>query len=78
MARIFFLIALVVVLYIVIKRFSAYLGNSQQPSSKQNSAQSGGENIVQCALCGTHIPESESMQLEAKTVCKQQPCKHQR
>lgn len=75
MARIFFLIALMVVLYIVIKRFSAYLGNSQQQSSKP-SAQSGGEKIVQCAVCGTHIPESESMQLEAKTVCKQQPCKH--
>lgn len=74
MARIFFLIVLVVVLYIVIKRFSAYSGNSQQPSKP--STQAKGEKIVQCALCGTHIPESESMQLEAKTVCKQQPCKH--
>jgi len=74
MARIFFLIALVVVLYIVIKRFAAYVDNSQQPSKP--SPQAKGENIVQCALCGTHIPESESMQQEAKTVCKQQPCKH--
>lgn len=75
MARIFFLIALIVLLYIVIKRFSAYLRNDQQQPTKP-STQSSDEKIVQCALCGTHIPESESMLLEAKTVCKQQPCKH--
>ncbi|EUJ09504.1 hypothetical protein Meth11DRAFT_0298 [Methylophilaceae bacterium 11] len=75
MARILFLIVLIVLLYVIIKRFSAFLGGSQHPQSKQ-STQSGEERIVQCVLCGTHIPESESTQLDAKTVCKQQPCKH--
>lgn len=73
MARIFFLIVLIVLLYVIIKRFSAFLGNSQQP---KQSAQTSEERIVQCTLCGTHIPESESMLLDAKTVCKQQPCRH--
>jgi hypothetical protein len=75
MARILLLIVLIAVLYFIAKRFIAFLNAKQDPPIEP-SAKTQAENIVQCTLCGTHIPESESMLLESKIVCKQQPCKY--
>ena len=74
MARILFLIVLIVLLYWIGKRFLAFLNAKDQQDNA--SANVKDERIVQCAICGTHIPESESALVDAKTVCKQQPCKH--
>jgi hypothetical protein len=75
MARILLLIALFALLYVIGKRLVAFL-NAKQDTPTEPLANTRDENIVQCAICGTHIPEAESMQLESKIVCKQQPCKH--
>ena len=73
MARILLLIILIVLLYVIGKRFLAFLNAKAQ---QDQAVKVKDENIVQCALCGTHIPESESTLLDQKIVCKQQPCKH--
>lgn len=73
MARILLLIILIVLLYVIGKRFLAFLNAKAQ---QDQAVKVKDENIVQCTLCGTHIPESESTLLDQKIVCKQQPCKH--
>jgi hypothetical protein len=72
MSRILLLIIIVALLFVIVKRFVAFLNAKEQ----QSTVKIKDENIVQCTLCGTHIPESESTLLDAKIVCKQQPCKH--
>ncbi len=67
MARILFLIVLIIALYFIGKRFLAFLSGDDQQDKPLSSIKD--ENIVQCALCGTHIPESESALVDAKTVC---------
>lgn len=74
MPRIFLLIIIVALLYVIIKRFVAFLNAKEQQNQTKVNAKD--ENIVQCTICSTHIPESESTLLDAKIVCKQQPCKH--
>jgi formylmethanofuran dehydrogenase subunit E len=74
MARILLLIILIVLLYVIGKRFMAFLNAKEQQNHTATKVKD--ENIVQCQLCGTHIPESESTLLDEKIVCKQQPCKH--
>ncbi|OYY49882.1 MAG: hypothetical protein B7X95_00090 [Methylophilaceae bacterium 17-44-8] len=73
MARILFLILLIVLLYVIGKRFLAFLNAKNQQDNSGTSVKD--EHIVQCTLCGTHIPESESALVDAKIVCKHQPCK---
>jgi formylmethanofuran dehydrogenase subunit E len=31
--------------------------------------------MVKCANCDTYIPESESMTVDNRLICKHQPCK---
>ncbi len=54
MARILLLIALVWLLYVVIKR--AFLTPNSYNTHQQNPKVE--EKIVQCATCGMHVPES--------------------
>lgn len=72
MARILLLIILIMLLYVIGKRFLVFLNAKAQ---QDQATKIKDENIVQCTRCGTHIPESESMLQDEKIVCKQQPCK---
>jgi formylmethanofuran dehydrogenase subunit E len=74
MPRIFILIIIVALLYVIGKRFVAFLNAKEQQN--QAAVKAKDENIVQCTICGMHIPESESTLLDTNIVCKQQPCKH--
>ena len=70
MLRVLLLIVLVWLVYIVVKRaFSA----SNNNNSTQNS-QKTEEKIVQCARCGLHVPESESLIKDSKVVCNSPDC----
>ncbi len=71
MARILLLIALVWLLYVVIKR--AFLTPHSDNTPQQNSKVE--EKIVQCATCGTHVPESESVLIESKIICNNPDCR---
>ena len=70
MVRVLLLIMLVWLVYIVVKRaFSApNLDNSTQNSQKIE------EKIVQCTLCGLHVPESESLIQDNKVICNSPDC----
>ncbi len=70
MLRVLLLIGLVWLVYIVIKRaFSASnLNNSTQNQQKVE------EKIVQCTLCGTHVPESESLIKNNQVICNNPDC----
>lgn len=69
MVRVLLLIALVWLLYIVIKR--AFLDSNNPPSSQNNRAE---EKIVQCSACGMHVPESETIQRNSLVVCNNPDC----
>lgn len=72
MARIFLLIILIILMYVIGKRFLAFL-KAKELHTQETAVKD--EKIVKCSLCGTHIPESESTLLDEKRVCKHQPCK---
>ncbi|MBX9676434.1 MAG: hypothetical protein K2V71_07490 [Methylotenera sp.] len=71
MTRILLLIVLVWLLYAVIKR--AFLTPNSDNTSQQN--QKVEEKVVQCAACGTHVPESESVLIESKIICNNPDCR---
>lgn len=70
MARILMLIALVWLLYVVIKRVIATpkTGDSTQHVHKTE------EKIVQCSQCGMHVPESESLVKKNQVICNNPDC----
>ncbi len=76
MSRILILIVLSVLFYYVCKRFITFINANKEADNTSQEKSHTPQKIVKCAYCGTHIPEQESMQLENKTVCKQQPCQH--
>jgi uncharacterized protein len=53
MSRLLFLLAVIAVVYLLLKRYS-------KPSSRQDTPASG-EDMVRCAQCGVHLPKSESI-----------------
>jgi formylmethanofuran dehydrogenase subunit E len=69
MPRILILIALCWLVYLVIRRVTKQL-NAKTDSPIEKMA----DKMVQCAQCGVHIPETDSIQIDNKTVCKNQPC----
>jgi uncharacterized protein len=60
MGRLFFLIAVAVVVYLLIKSF-------RRNTPRQNDTVS--ENMVRCAQCGVHLPQGESVQAEGENFC---------
>ncbi len=53
MSRLLFLLAVIAVVYWLLKRYS-------KTSSRQDTDASG-EDMVRCAHCGVHLPKSESI-----------------
>lgn len=77
MLRILVLILMAGLFYYVCKRFISYMNDdaaNKQKNDPSADSKVAEQSIVKCAHCGTHIPEHESMQLDDKIVCKQQPC----
>ncbi|NNM70740.1 MAG: hypothetical protein HKM00_12405 [Gallionella sp.] len=60
MGRLFFLIAVAVVVYLLIKSF-------RRNTPRQNDTVT--ENMVRCAQCGVHLPQGESVQAEGENFC---------
>lgn len=70
MVRVLLLIALIWLLYIVIKR--AFLDpHSNQQSQQQAKSE---EKMVQCSVCGMHVPESESLTTNNAVTCNNPDC----
>lgn len=66
MGRLFFLVVIVLLVYVLIKSLRAQtLKNNIPPSAKV------AENMVRCAHCGVHLPKGESVQSAGKFFCSQ-------
>ena len=70
MARILILIILGWILYQVIKRMAA--SADSKPNIKFEEKPE--EKIVQCANCGCHVPESESIIKNNQIICNNPEC----
>ena len=70
MARILILIILGWILYQVIKRMAA--SADSKPNIKPEEKPE--EKIVQCANCGCHVPESESIIKNNQIICNNPEC----
>jgi uncharacterized protein len=62
MAKILLLAVAIWLLIIVLKR---YIHNMQPPARPPSSA----ETMVQCAYCGLHLPESDSLRVNHQHYC---------
>jgi len=71
MARVLLLIILFWVIYLLGKRFIRHLDKKPAPGTVPSS-----EKMVKCTICEAYIPESESILINQKVVCKHQPCKN--
>lgn len=64
MSRLFLLLAIAVVVYLLIKSYR------KSVSEKKESGQEGAaEDMVRCAHCGVHLPKGESVQADGKYFC---------
>ena len=72
MARVLLLIVLVWLVYVVIKRafFSQNVSNSTQQKPQPEPEQK----MIQCAACGMHVPESESVKKDDLVLCNNPDC----
>ncbi len=60
MSRLIFLIAIVAVVYLLIRSFRK---NTSQPAEKT------AEDMVRCAHCGMHLPKGESVRAQDLYFC---------
>ncbi len=70
MARILILIILGWILYQVIKRMATSADSKPNIKSEEKPE----EKIVQCANCGCHVPESESIIKNNQIICNNPEC----
>lgn len=59
MGRLLFLIAIVAVIYLIIRSYQKNAQHQDKPV----------EDMVRCAQCGVHFPKGESVQAEGKFFC---------
>lgn len=60
MSRLLFLVAIVVVVYLLIRSYRKSRPRQDEPAV---------ENMVRCAHCGVHLPKSESILADGKFFC---------
>lgn len=66
MGRLLFLIAIVLLVYVLVKSFRA---NSLKRDAESQPALA--EDMVRCVHCGVHLPKSESVQSAGQSYCCQ-------
>lgn len=64
MGRLLFLLAVVAVIYLLIRSY-----RRSPPASPRSAAP--GEDMVRCAQCGIHLPRSEAIQADGEFFCSQ-------
>lgn len=57
-------------LWLILHFVRRALRRFQQPDSKES--HSGPARMVACALCGTHVPESEAVRADGRTYCSEE------
>lgn len=64
MSRLLFLLAIIIVVYLLIRSFR---GNARNHEVQSGETQT--EDMVRCAQCGVHLPRSESILSQGKSFC---------
>lgn len=72
MAKIILLVLGLLLVYWILK---SYRRRVDRGEPKTPTAPAGGENMVQCARCGVHLPRSEGITTQGRFYCSQE---HQR
>jgi uncharacterized protein len=65
MSRLFFLLAIAVVVYLLVKSYRKNESGKNVPGKDEAAA----EDMVRCAHCGVHLPKGESVQADGKYFC---------
>jgi len=60
MSRLFFLIAIAALVYLLVKSYRKNIPPQDEPVT---------EDMVRCAHCGVHLPRSESIQAQGLSFC---------
>lgn len=64
MSRLLFLLAVIIVIYLLIRSFRGKTRNNEVQSGETPT-----EDMVRCAQCGVHLPRSESILSQGKSFC---------
>ena len=75
MGRLILLLAIVVVVYLLIRSYRRNLPGQNRPG--QNMPGKNGavaEDMVRCAQCGVHLPKGESIQANGQFFCGAEHC----
>ncbi len=70
MARLIYIIAILLLIWLAFRYFRAELNKKKRVSEQQENSQV--QNVKPCALCGTHIPEKELLHQQGCVFCCQQ------
>jgi uncharacterized protein len=64
LAKILLLVLGLLLVYWILKSYRRRVGRTDGAARP-----AGGENMVQCARCGVHLPRSESVSVQGRTYC---------
>ncbi|OGS90342.1 MAG: hypothetical protein A2Z95_03005 [Gallionellales bacterium GWA2_60_18] len=62
MSRLLLLIAIVIVVYLLVRSFRSKVAAQDKPKTVT-------EDMVRCVQCGVHLPRSEAIQSQEKFFC---------
>lgn len=68
MAKLIFIAIAIWLIFIILKRYRKGFDSSENQATGR---QKNSEAMVQCAHCGVHLPESESIQSDGQFFCSQ-------
>ncbi len=74
MARIFILIVLAWILYLIIRRIIANAKAQSSRTTEQSANKKSEEKMLQCAQCSCHVPESDTKIINDKIICNNPDC----
>lgn len=74
MVRILILLAIVVLIFLVLR--SLFRSQVKKPPVEPTPSSAEGEDMVACARCGVNVPRSETREQDGRRVCATNPnCK---
>lgn len=68
MAKLILIVIAIWLIFTILKRYRKGFDSSENQSAER---QGNSEVMVQCAHCGVHLPESESIQFNGQFFCSQ-------
>lgn len=66
LAKLLLLVAIAAIVYVLLKNYKRAIARQEETTRP---AQTGSEDMVQCAQCGVHLPKSESFLSQGLHYC---------